>query len=49
MVCGWILDEALGDPTQGISPHTPLEDYPDSWRCPDCRVGKGEFSPFLDG
>ncbi|QQS04146.1 MAG: rubredoxin [Fibrobacterota bacterium] len=49
MICGWILGEALGDPTCGIAPHTPFEQYPSDWKCPECRVGKGEFAPFLDG
>lgn len=28
-VCGWIYDEALGDPDNGIAPGTKWEDLPD--------------------
>jgi rubredoxin len=47
-ICGWILDERLGDPPSGVPGGTPLEDYPTSWRCPRCGAGREEFSPFLE-
>jgi len=43
VVCGLIYDEALGWPADNIAPGTKWEDVPDSWTCPDCGVGKGDF------
>ena len=43
-VCGWIYDEELGDPEQGIAPGTKFEDLPHSFVCPACGVGKDQFS-----
>ncbi|TEA80294.1 rubredoxin [Allopusillimonas ginsengisoli] len=43
VLCGWIYDEAQGDPASGLPAGTRWEDVPDSWLCPDCGVGKSEF------
>ena len=43
-VCGWIYEEALGDPDNGIAPGTKFEDLPDDFVCPLCGVGKDMFS-----
>ena len=43
-VCGYIYDEAAGDPDNGIDPGTAFEDLPEDWVCPLCAVGKDEFS-----
>ena len=43
-ICGWIYEEALGDPDNGIAPGTKFEDLPDDFVCPLCGVGKDEFS-----
>lgn len=43
VVCGFIYDEALGLPEDGIEPGTRWEDIPDSWCCPDCGVTKEDF------
>ena len=43
-VCGYIYDEATGDPDNGIAPCTKWEDLPDDFECPLCGVGKDEFS-----
>ena len=43
VVCGLIYDEAIGWPADGIAPGTKWEDVPESWTCPDCGVGKGDF------
>lgn len=43
-VCGYIYDEAMGDPTQGVAPGTKWEDVPEEWVCPLCQVGKENFS-----
>jgi len=43
-VCGWIYDQEIGDPDSGIAPGTAFEDIPDDWECPECGVGKDDFS-----
>ena len=43
-VCGYIYEEVLGDPDNGIAPGTKFEDLPDDFVCPLCGVGKDEFS-----
>lgn len=43
-VCGWIYDEQIGDPANGIEPGTKFEDLPDDFECPLCSVGKDLFS-----
>lgn len=47
-VCGWIYDEALGDPDNGIAPGTKWEDLPDDFKCPLCGVGKDDFEIMED-
>lgn len=42
-VCGYIYDEAAGDPENGIAPGTRWEDIPEDWSCPECGVAKSEF------
>ena len=42
--CGWIYDEELGDPENGIAPGTKFEDLPEDFACPLCGVGKDMFS-----
>ena len=42
-VCGYIYNEALGDPDEGFPPGMRFEDIPDDWSCPDCGVTKGSF------
>ena len=43
-VCGYIYDPAKGDPAAGIPAGTAFEDLPDDWVCPDCGVGKDDFT-----
>lgn len=43
IVCGWIYDEALGCPEEGLAPGTLWDDIPDDWICPECGVGKLDF------
>ncbi len=43
-VCGYVYDEALGDPDNGIAPGTKWENVPEDWVCPLCAVGKDQFS-----
>ncbi len=42
-ICGYVYDEAAGDPDNGVAPGTKWEDVPEDWVCPDCGVGKSEF------
>ncbi|MDD2547143.1 MAG: FAD-dependent oxidoreductase [Burkholderiaceae bacterium] len=50
--CGYIYDEALGDPDGGLPPGTRYADIPDDWVCPLCGVTKADFTlyqaPCLD-
>ena len=36
MVCGFIYDEELGLPDEGIAPGTRWDEIPEDWSCPDC-------------
>ena len=42
--CGWVYDEELGDPENGIAPGTKFEDLPEDFACPLCGVGKDMFT-----
>jgi rubredoxin len=42
-VCGFVYDEAIGDPENGIVPGTKWEDLPQDYTCPLCGVGKEDF------
>lgn len=46
-VCGWVYDEAKGDPDSGLAPGTRYEDIPDDWACPICGVAKGDLEPHV--
>ncbi|BCX87828.1 hypothetical protein MIN45_P0195 [Methylomarinovum tepidoasis] len=46
VVCGYIYDEAEGDPDSGLPPGTRFEDIPDDWVCPECGVTKDDFEPL---
>ena len=43
-VCGYIYDEAAGDPENGIEPGTKWENVPGSFTCPVCGMGKDDFT-----
>jgi rubredoxin len=43
VVCGYIYDEAAGEPEEGIAAGTRWEDVPDTWTCPDCGTTKDDF------
>ena len=47
-ICGWIYDPAVGLPDDGIKPGTSFEDLPDDFTCPECGVGKDNFSSVED-
>jgi len=44
-VCGYIYDPVKGDSSAGVAPGTAFENLPADWACPECGVGKDEFSP----
>ena len=44
MMCGYVYDEAVGDPDNGIVAGTKWEDLPEDFVCPLCGVGKEDFS-----
>ena len=43
VVCGYIYDEAAGEPDEGIAAGTRWEDVPETWTCPDCGATKDDF------
>ena len=43
-VCGWVYNEELGDPDNGIAPGTKFDELPEDFVCPLCGVGKEDFS-----
>lgn len=43
LICGFVYDEALGAPEDGIPPGTRWEDVPPNWTCPDCGARKDDF------
>lgn len=42
-VCGWVYDEELGWPEEGIAPSTRWVDIPADWSCPECLAAKADF------
>lgn len=45
--CGFIYDEAEGDPDSGLAAGTRYEDIPDDWECPLCGVTKSDFELYV--
>ena len=43
LICGYVYDEALGCPEDGIPPGTRWEDVPEDWLCPECGAAKADF------
>jgi rubredoxin len=43
LICGWIYDEAAGDPEHDIAPGTAWADVPMNWTCPECGARKEDF------
>ena len=43
LICGWMYDEALGSPEDGIAPGTLWADEPMNWVCPECGARKEDF------
>jgi rubredoxin len=43
IVCGFVYDESIGLPAEGIAAGTLWEDVPGDWSCPDCGASKADF------
>ena len=43
VVCGFVYDEELGLPEEGLAPGTRWADIPETWQCPDCDATKIDF------
>ena len=43
LICGWIYDEAVGWPEDGIAAGTKWDDIPMNWTCPECGARKDDF------
>ena len=46
-VCGFVYDEAEGDPDSGVAPGTLWANVPDDYVCPVCSAGKDAFEAEL--
>lgn len=42
-VCGYVYDEADGDPDGGVAAGTKWNDVPSDWVCPVCGADKSAF------
>ncbi len=42
-ICGYVYDEELGDPENGIEPGTKWDELSDDFTCPLCGAGKEAF------
>ncbi|KAK1436963.1 hypothetical protein QVD17_02747 [Tagetes erecta] len=42
--CGYLCNEAAGDPSYPIPPGLPFDRYPEDWRCPTCGAAKSFFA-----
>ena len=43
LICGYIYDEAVGAPEDGIPAGTRWEEVPPNWTCPECGARKDDF------
>ncbi|MCP8352272.1 rubredoxin [Candidatus Synchoanobacter obligatus] len=43
LVCGYIYDEGVGAPADGIPAGTAWADVSETWLCPDCGAMKDDF------
>jgi rubredoxin len=43
VLCGYVYDQAVGDPDGEIEPGTVFRDLPEGWGCPECGAGRDEF------
>ena len=45
-ICSYVYEPGMGDPDNGVEAGTPFDEIDDSWVCPECGVGKDNFSPL---
>jgi len=43
VLCGYVYDQAVGDPEGGVEAGTVFHELPESWACPECGAGLDEF------
>jgi len=43
LVCGYIYNPEVGDPSAGIPPGVKFTELPEDWVCPECGAGKDQF------
>ena len=43
LICGWLYEEKLGVPEEGIPAGTPWGQVPMNWTCPECGARKEDF------
>lgn len=43
LLCGYVYDESMGSPEEGIEAGTRWDDLPDDWVCPECGAMKTDF------
>jgi rubredoxin len=48
VICGFIYDESVGIPDDGIPAGTKWADIPEDWECPDCGISKFDFDLLED-
>ena len=47
VVCGYIYDPEVGEPSYGIEPGIPFPDLPSDYTCPVCGAGKEEYEIYV--
>lgn len=47
IICGFVYDEFLGMPEQGIAPGTRFADLAEDWICPECGSPKSSFEELV--
>lgn len=48
VICGFIYDEAVGMPEQGVVAGTRFSELPEDWMCPECGSPKSAFEVYSD-
>lgn len=43
LICGWIYNEEIGAPEEGLPAGTRWKDVPINWMCPECEARKEDF------
>jgi rubredoxin len=44
--CGYVYDELVGSPTDGVPAGARWDDLPEDWLCPNCGSEKRDFEPL---